>query len=260
MRFCTIGSGSKGNMLYIETKSAKVLLDVGISLKEANQRIKDKDLNINFDDIDAIFISHEHFDHVRYLATYLKHTNAVLYINENSFRNLGVTVKSKLDGLKVKFTEENKKYTINDLEIYTLKLAHDSVNNFGFIFVEGNSRLAYFTDTGFLPLKYVNLLKDIDALIIECNHDITMLLESNRPADLKQRILSPNGHMSNQICLQILLSILNERHKIVLLAHISEDCNSIDIVNNEVIAEAKKICNTPIEIASQYEASKIYEI
>ena len=87
-----------------------------------------------------------------------------------------------------------------------------------------------------------------------------MLMESNRPLDLKHRILSPRGHMSNHICLQVLLSILNERHKIVLLAHISEDCNSIEIVENEVINEAKKLFNTEIKIAAQYEASKLYEL
>lgn len=258
MKFCTIASGSKGNMLYIETKNAKVLLDIGISLREATKRVEDKD--INFNDIDAIIISHEHSDHVRFLPTFVKRTNAIVYINEASFNNISYSIKSKLDNINVKFIEENKKYKIKDLEIYTLKLSHDSINNFGFIFVEGNSRLAYFTDTGFLPLKYVEIIKDVDALIIECNHDITMLMESSRPANLKQRILSQNGHMSNQICLQILLSVLNERHKIVLLAHLSEDCNSYDLVERDVIAEAKKICNTPIEIAMQYEASKIYEI
>lgn len=258
MKFCTISSGSKGNMVYIETETTKVILDVGISFREANIRIQEKD--INFEDIDAIIISHEHSDHVRFLGTFLKKTKAVLYINELSFNNLSYTVKSTLDNIKVKFIEENKIYKIKDLEILTLKLSHDSANIFGFIFIEGNKRLAYITDTGFLPLQYINILKDIDALIIECNHDITMLMESNRSLDLKHRILSPKGHMSNHICLQILLSILNERHKIVMLAHLSEDCNSIELVESDVINEAKKICNTKIEIASQWEASNIYQI
>jgi phosphoribosyl 1,2-cyclic phosphodiesterase len=173
---------------------------------------------------------------------------------------LPITVKNSLDNIKVKFIEENTKYKIKDLEILTMKLSHDSVNIFGFVFVEGNSRLAYITDTGFLPLQYINVLKDIDALIIECNHDITMLMESNRPLELKHRILSPKGHISNHICLQILLAVLNERHKVVMLAHLSEDCNSIEIVQRDVIAEVNKISNVKIAIASQYEASNIYEI
>ena len=87
-----------------------------------------------------------------------------------------------------------------------------------------------------------------------------MLMESNRPLELKHRILSPKGHISNHICLQILLAVLNERHKVVMLAHLSEDCNSIEIVQRDVIAEVNKISNVKIAIASQYEASNIYEI
>lgn len=258
MKFCTIGSGSKGNMVYIETKETKVIVDVGISLREANKRIYDRD--INFEDVDAIIISHEHSDHVRFLGTFMKKTKATLYINELSFANLPVYVKQSLGDIKVKFIEENKKYKIKDFDFLTLKLSHDSANVFGFIFINDDKRLAYITDTGFLPLQYINILKDIDGLIIECNHDIQMLMESNRPQELKHRILSPRGHMSNHICLQVLLSVLNERHKIVLLAHISEDCNSIDIVENEVINEAKKLYNTEIKIAAQYVSSNTYEL
>ncbi|MCK9470564.1 MAG: MBL fold metallo-hydrolase [Bacilli bacterium] len=258
MKFCTISSGSKGNMLYIETKQTKVILDVGISFKEATNRINNKE--IDFENVDAIVISHEHSDHVKFLGTFLKKTKAILYINELSFDNLSNTVKNSLGDIKVKFIEENTKYKIKDLEILTMKLSHDSANIFGFIFINDDKRLAYITDTGFLPLQYINILKDIDALIIECNHDITMLMESDRHLQLKHRILSPKGHMSNHICMQILSTILNERHKIVLLAHLSEDCNSIEIVQRDVIDEVKKISNTEIEIASQYEASELYQI
>lgn len=258
MKFCIISSGSKGNMVYIETDQTKVILDVGISFREATNRIEDKD--INFDDVDAIIITHEHSDHVRFLGTFLKRTKAVLYINELSFNNLSNVVKNSLDNIKVKFIEENKKYRIKDLELLTMKLSHDSANIFGFIFIEGQNKLAYITDTGFLPIQYINILKDIDAIIIECNHDITMLMESNRPLELKHRILSPKGHMSNHICLQVLLAILNERHKFVILAHLSEDCNSIELVQQDVIDEINKISDTMIEIASQREASRIYQI
>ena len=245
-------------MLYIETKQTKVILDVGISFKEATNRINNKE--IDFENVDAIVISHEHSDHVKFLGTFLKKTKAILYINELSFDNLSNTVKNSLGDIKVKFIEENTKYKIKDLEILTMKLSHDSANIFGFIFINDDKRLAYITDTGFLPLQYINILKDIDALIIECNHDITMLMESDRHLQLKHRILSPKGHMSNHICMQILSTILNERHKIVLLAHLSEDCNSIEIVQRDVIDEVKKISNTEIEIASQYEASELYQI
>lgn len=258
MKFCVVGSGSKGNLVYIETDDVRVILDVGISLREAKRRI---DVNeIDFSKVDAIIISHEHMDHVSFLRTYLKHTNAVLYINELSFENLPYTVRRNLDNVKVRFIDANKIYKIKDLEIMTLELSHDSSNTFGFIFKNGNSKLGYITDTGFVPVQYIELLKDLDGLIIECNHDVELLMECDRPQYLKQRILSSKGHMSNHICLQVLLSILNEKHKIVLLAHLSQDCNSEEIVKEEVIKEASKKYNTKIKIAYQYEATKIYQI
>ncbi len=258
MKFCTISSGSKGNMVYIETANAKVILDVGISYKEAMKRTEK--LDIDFNNVDAVIISHEHTDHVKFLGTFLKKTKAVLYIHEDSFYNLPKTVKSSLDNINVVFIESNKIYKIKDLEIITLELSHDSANIFGFIFARDEKRLAYVTDTGFLPVTYVNALKEVDALILECNHDLELLMESERPMILKQRIASPKGHMSNHICLQVLLSTLTKRHKVVLLAHLSEDCNRFDLVRENVIEEANKISNATITIAEQYQASELYKI
>lgn len=258
MKFCTIASGSKGNMTYIESNNTKILLDVGISLREAKNRTTTQ--NIDFKNINAIIISHEHIDHVRFLPTFIKHTDAVLYISKLSFDNLNFKIKSELVNRRIVFIEENKRYKINDIDVLTLELSHDSAAAFGFIFIGNNKRLASLTDTGFLPVKYINILKEVDALIIEANHDVQMLMECNRPLELKHRILSPKGHMSNHICLQVLLNVLNERHKIVMLAHISEECNSIDIIQNEIIFEVEKIYNGEILIASQFEASKIFKL
>lgn len=258
MRFCTIGSGSKGNMTYIETKEVKVLLDAGISLRDATKRTEADE--IDYTHIDAVIITHEHSDHVKFLPTILKQTGATLYINQLSFDNLDQSIKEKISNIKIQFLEANKRYRICDLEFLTLKLSHDSANIFGYIFISEDKRLAYITDTGFFPIQYINLLKNIDALIIESNHDVTMLLESTRTWSLKERILSPQGHMSNYICQQILVNVLNERHRIVVLAHISQECNSVEIIENEVISEVKKVYQGDIFIATQNQALKLYQL
>lgn len=258
MKFCVISSGSKGNMTYIETPKARILLDVGISLKEAKKRTINHE--INFENIDAILITHEHGDHINFLPTLIKLSKATLYINKLSFDNLSPNIKSKLDNVNIRFIEENKKYRINDLEFLTLKLSHDSANIFGFIFITNDKRLAYITDTGFFPVHYLNILKNVDGLIIEANHDITMLMECDRSLYLKKRILSPQGHMSNYICQQILLKVLNERHKVVVLAHLSEECNTIEIVERDIIQEIKQIYNGEVIVAKQYEALAFFQL
>ena len=149
MEFCVIASGSGGNMTYIRTEETKILLDAGISLPDAKKRTSNHDLDL--DDIDAVLITHEHGDHVRFLPTILKRTNATLYINRLSFDVLPEAMKIRLIDHPIKFIEENKRYRIHDLDFLTLKLAHDSVNNFGFVFIASEKRLAYVTDTGFFP-------------------------------------------------------------------------------------------------------------
>jgi len=258
MRFCVIGSGSKGNMTYIETKETKILIDAGISMLSAKKRLFEEDIDIS--NISAVIITHEHIDHVQFLPTILKRTGATLYINEESYNNLNDDLKYNIPPVKIKFLEPDTRYQIKDLDFLTLELSHDSVNNFGFIFINENKRLAYITDTGFFPLKYVDIIKNVDGLIIESNHDVGMLLESDRPWYLKERILSPHGHMSNHICLQLLLAILNEKHKIVVLAHVSLECNSKEIIENEMIPEIQKVYNGEIVIAEQFRALKSYKI
>ena len=258
MKFCVIGSGSRGNMTYIETNKTKVLLDAGISFPSAQKRVEEQ--NINLSEISAVIITHEHYDHVSFLPTVLKRTKADLYINKRSFEHLDYRVRGSLPRVKVKFLEADTRYKIGDLDVLTLQLSHDSANNFGYVFISEGKRLAYVTDSGFFPLKYIELIKNVDALIFECNHDIEMLLESDRPWVLKERILSPNGHMSNQICQQILQAVLNDRHKIVILAHISLECNSAEILETQIIPEIKKVYGGEIALAEQFRALKLYQI
>ncbi|MDD4000858.1 MAG: MBL fold metallo-hydrolase [Bacilli bacterium] len=258
MEFCVIGSGSSGNMTYIKAGSTKVLVDAGISLPEAKRRTLNHEFEL--DDITAVLITHEHGDHVRFLSTVLKRTQATLFINRLSFDALPEDVKVRLLDFRIKFIEENKKYQIGNLEFLTLKLSHDSANIFGFVLISQNKRIAYISDTGFFPIHYVDILKQVDAIIIEANHDITMLMESERSWYLKERILSPLGHMSNHICYQILEAVINGRQRVIVLAHISQECNHPDIIENEIIRVLKKTYEGEIVMASQFEASQLYKI
>ncbi|MFY9422396.1 MAG: MBL fold metallo-hydrolase [Bacilli bacterium] len=258
MEFCVIASGSGGNMTFIRSEHAKILLDAGISLPEAKRRTAEH--GIDLDDIDAVLITHEHGDHVRFLPTILKRTNATLYINRFSFDALPETIKIKLIAHPIKFIEENKRYRIQDLHFLTLKLAHDSANNFGFVFMASGKRLAYITDTGFFPIHYLEILKQVDALIIEANHDVQMLIESERSWNLKERILSPTGHMSNRICVQVLEAVLNGRQTHIVLAHISRECNHPDLIEQDIIQVIRKKYEGEISVASQEEASPLFKI
>jgi phosphoribosyl 1,2-cyclic phosphodiesterase len=256
MKFCVLASGSKGNMTYIESSSSKILIDAGISYKEASLRS-----NIDFTNLDAILITHEHSDHICGLITMAKKTNAPIYVHEDTYNVIKSRYKEKLVGLKVSIIEANKKYQIKDLRFLTLRLSHDSACCLGFIFVDDKNSLGYITDTGFLPIPYIDLLKKVDALIIEANHDVEMLHNSNRPWMLKERILSIEGHMSNYISGQIIKTVLSaHKLKMLVLAHLSEECNTEEIAIDTILSTIEGDYLPKIMVAHQHQATPIIEV
>lgn len=257
MKVCVLSSGSQGNMTYIETKKYKYLIDAGISISNASSRNN----NINFQEVSDLFITHEHIDHIKFLDTVVKKTNSKLYISKKSFGALKDEMKDKLVGRKICFIEENSRYKINnDIYLYTIPLMHDCAEIFGFIIeeIETGKRIGYFTDTGVFPSKFKPLIKTLDLLIIEANHNVEMLQNSNRGYSLIYRILSPNGHMSNQACYELLSEELTDRTKITVLAHVSQDCNCDKCLHEEII---DKLDNKyKIIIARQKEATDVFEV
>lgn len=256
MKFQVLASGSKGNLTFIQADNTNILLDAGISKNEILER-SDIDLSC----IDAIFITHEHIDHVKYIEQIARYTNAPIYISEVSFQKVFPKYIKSLDGLKIKFIEPNKQIKINNITVLTLNLQHDSECCYGYVFVSKGKSVAYCTDTGFIPLPYIDILKKVDGLIIEANHDVEMLMNSSRPWYLKQRILSIHGHMSNQICGEILNKIINAKKiKVVVLAHLSEECNTEEIAIDTVMNNIDSTYLPEFYIAKQKQALKLIEV
>lgn len=256
MKYQVISSGSKGNLIYVEGGNAKVLIDSGISYKQACTRS-----DIDYKCIDAILITHEHSDHIKHLAMYLKKSKADLYVQKDTFKEICYRQELCIDNNRIKLIEANKKYKINDLIFMPLQLTHDTVNCFGFVFVYKKASLAYIADTGFIQTPYITLLKNVKHLIIESNHDIQMLNDSDRPRELKNRILSIKGHMSNLTCGEVLNKILQAKNvKCVTLAHLSEECNTPELAVDTVLSKIEGDYLPTLLVAKQYEALPMQEI
>ncbi|HEY8445343.1 MAG TPA: MBL fold metallo-hydrolase [Bacilli bacterium] len=256
MRFNILASGSKGNMTIIETEDTKVLLDAGISLQEAKKRN-----DYDYENLDAIIISHEHSDHIRFLISIAKKLKVTIYINKESFNNLLLRYKDQMIGMKVIFIEANTKYQIKNLSFLTLRLSHDAASCLGFIFFNQKVSIGYVTDTGFLPLPYIEILKKVDCLVIEANHDVEMLHNSNRPWPLKERILSIKGHMSNYICGQVLNKVLEAKKlKLIILAHLSTECNTEELAVDTILELIETVDLPKIIVAKQDQATGFIEV
>ena len=256
MQFQVLSSGSKGNLTYIKTDECNILIDAGISLKEISNRS-----DINIKEVDAIFITHEHIDHVKYIESIARASDAVIYVNELTFKKMILKYFKSLDGIKVKYIEPNKQYKIKDTKILPLNLQHDSENCYGYVIVSNNKSIAYCTDTGYIPLPYLDILENVNSLIIEANHDIEMLMHSERPWYLKNRILSVKGHMSNKICGEVLNKIIVKGiiQKIVL-AHLSEECNTEELAVDTVLQNIESSNIPEIYVAKQWVALPLLEV
>ena len=256
MKFQILASGSKGNMTYIESNNTHIILDAGISLKEVALRS-----DINLDNIDAILLTHEHSDHITYLMPLLRKTKATLYAHKKTIEYLITKRHCDFSDVKVQYLMNNKKYLINDITIFTLELSHDASNCNGFIFSCDKSSLAYITDTGLVPLVYMELLKKVNTLIIEANHDIEMLNESDRPWFLKQRILSFKGHLSNITCGEVINRLLKEgKIEKIVLAHLTEECNEEHLAIDTVLSLIEGDYLPKFYVAKQRESLDFIEV
>lgn len=220
MKFFSLASGSSGNSFFIDNGKETILIDVGIPYN----KIKEKLSTIGYDieKINYILITHQHIDHIRSL---------------NSFSFEKVYSASKIPGLKNKI-EKNISYELGTYKIIAYTLSHD-VDCCGYRIESNNESLVYLTDTGYINYKIKKYLVDATYYIFESNHDITMLMNSNRPYFLKSRILSDKGHLSNEDASETLTELIGNKTKEIYLAHISRDCNTKELAYNCLIKTLK---------------------
>ena len=255
MKVVILASGSKGNSIYIETPKTKILIDSGISLLQIKMRLLNQGIELN--QLNSIFITHEHIDHIKCLKNIAKATNATIYLNKKTYNEI-----YDIEMFPVYFINPDTKYTINDLVVVPITMSHDAVNCYGYLLKElgkENSTFATLTDTGYIDSKYFKILSSIKTVLIESNHDVDMLKNSGRTPVLINRILSNKGHLSNIQCLEVLNDIVSEHTKTVILGHLSEDCNipniAYDNIHNNLSNHKFKLL-----VAKQHEELEIIEM
>ncbi|MBE6131490.1 MAG: MBL fold metallo-hydrolase [Erysipelotrichaceae bacterium] len=254
MKVVVLGSGSKGNSTYVETKNTKVLIDTGLSMLQVKSRLKNQGIELG--SLDAVFITHEHTDHIKELVSILTKTSATLYIEENTYNEANRRLRGNLVNFPKVFIKPDTKYNINDLSVVPMRLSHDTSYCMGYLMkqldVDSNNTFASITDTGYIDKKYYKILSYINTILIESNHDPEMLLNSGRPWMLINRILSNQGHMSNEQCIKHLKDFISDNNKNIILGHISEECNDYDLAYNEC---SQAFNNNPpfnLSVAYQY--------
>ncbi len=232
MKFISFASSSKGNSALISYKNTNVLVDCGISKKKIVECLSQ--YNLTLDDIDCIFITHQHIDHISGLQGILKDNDIKIVSQRETLKYIAnfldeKGIKLNLNNFKIvspiNILNDNSYMTVGNIKFYPLKGCHD-VPSLYYKFVLGDTVVAILTDMGKYNEYNLRTLDDVQYLMLECNYDNEMLMGNSYPPFLKQRILGEGGHLSNINCSEIIMKIANDNLKEVYLSHISDDSNS----------------------------------
>ena len=246
-------SGSKGNSVLIESDEAKILIDAGKSARALCNALTE--IGRSIDEIDAIFITHEHNDHIGALENLLKKHKIPVHIVSISAQKLLNRAKEVFEDvlcLRTPTFTEN----IGNMKITSFPTPHDSEYSVGYRIEIDETCIGYATDIGYVTDEIKVALSGCESVVLECNHDETMLMEGPYPYDLKLRIKSKKGHLSNKDCAEFVSDLCFIGTKNILLAHLSEENNDPDLAFDEVwSAISDETVN--LKIASQYQPIKL---
>ncbi len=219
IRFASLGSGSKGNALLVEADGTRVLVDCGFGPRELTRRLAR--LDVAPESISAVLITHEHHDHVGGVARC-----AVRY-GWRVHASFGTAAAShQLRELAVCRFDSHQRFALGGLEIQPVPVPHDAREPTQFVFSDGASRLGVLTDAGTVTPHMIAMFRECAALVLECNHDVTMLANGRYPPVLKQRIASSWGHLANDQAAELLRAVSGSHLRHVVAAHLSEENNT----------------------------------
>ena len=213
MKFNIIASGSKGNATIVSHNKTNILIDMGISLTRLNEGLAE--FNLTVKDINAVIFTHDHADHICNLKSL---SPKIMY-----------ALQGTLSSTMTHVVENFVPFKIGDFVITPFPTSHDATNPCGYVLEAGGEKLTYVTDTGVFLDESKDIASNPDYLIIESNHDIRMLLKTNRPYELKNRIMSDHGHLCNEDSAIAAINLLGPKTKQIILAHLSEEANTPEI-------------------------------
>lgn len=228
-----LGSGSAGNCALLETAGVRLLVDAGLSARQLTGRLAS--VGKTPADIDAIVLTHEHADHAQALAVFCRRYAIPIYANRLTAEEVSRSLSVKYGAWRI--FETGQSFNIGDLNVESFAVPHDALDPVGFVFRADASAVGFLTDLGHVTRLVIERLRNVDALVVESNHDVRLLRDDpHRPWALKQRIGSRHGHLSNDAAATLAREVAGAKLKRVCLAHLSRDCNRPDLARAAVCA------------------------
>lgn len=229
-----LASGSTGNSIFIQEGTTRVLVDAGLTGKEIEKRLRLIEVDIS--SLQAIVVSHEHADHIRGVGVLARRLKLPVWITQGTL-NASNSIFQGPEQIQV--FENDKRFQIGDIAFQPFPLSHDAADPVNFVIFGDGSQVGIATDMGIVTQLVYHWLRDSDFVIIEANYDRDLLMQGSYPWDLKRRISSSHGHLSNFRASEVLSRLAEEGLKKAVLAHLSRENNRPDL--------AERVCNERLE-------------
>jgi len=221
VRFASIGSGSEGNGLVVEAGATRVMIDCGFGVRDTATRLAR--IGVAPDSLSAILVTHEHSDHVGGVPAFAARHKIPVWL---TFGTLTVVAAKFANMERIFGFDSHDAFAIGDLEIRPFPVPHDAREPVQFVVTDGAFRLGVLTDLGTSTPCVEASLSGVDALVLECNHDLGLLAESDYPASLKQRISGRLGHLHNEAAAALLATLDTGGLQHIVAAHLSKQNNT----------------------------------
>ncbi len=222
--FSSLNSGSNGNCYYVGNAKEAILVDVGLNCKEIEKRMARQGLNTEI--LKAIFISHEHSDHIKGLEVFVKKYKLPVYLSKKTLQNSSLS----LTDVAVYFIDDQSSFCVGGLTVSAFSKIHDAADPYSFVVEHKRVKIGVFTDFGAVCNNLITHFKQCHAVFLEANYDIDMLKNGNYPYFLKQRIMGGRGHLSNYEALELYSEHRPEFLTHLLLCHLSQQNNDPSLV------------------------------
>lgn len=231
IRAIPLASGSKGNSLFVEAGGVRVLFDAGLNCKQIELRLIA--VGIEPETIEAVFITHEHTDHVSALPVLARKHKLPVYISEAaaSVQLAGGPLKQQIANIRT--IEAGTALQIGQMQVHPFSISHDAVDPLGFRIEVNGAAMAVTTDLGTVTRLVCDRLVGCQAIYLESNHDPYKLRTGPYPEFLKRRITGKQGHLSNLDCRKLIENIYHPELEVIVLAHLSEENNTPQLAYEE---------------------------
>lgn len=247
----SLNSGSNANCYYVGTPDTAVLVDAGLSVRETERRMKQR--NLNPEQVKALFISHEHSDHITGATGLARKYGWPVYITSKTWQQSGLP----LDPAQVRPFRAGRPVTIGSLEVLPFRKSHDAADPHSFVIRGAGRAVGVMTDIGYACRQVLKHFADCDAVFLESNYCEDMLEKGSYPYPLKKRIRSDEGHLSNTQALELFQQYRSDKLELLILSHLSKNNNHPQVVEELFEPHAG---TTRIVVASRYAASEVFEL